>query len=137
MRATLNSEEYRKLHKHTSIIQRLNMIKFADGLKIRSKCGWYEHGEHHGERLLKPRRKGWPPKSKVEMERESNNWTQKISNNIKAFYETLFKKTLQKLMSKNKNSLFDIHIQDFLSFILKKFGFGKSFITGIDILLKK
>ena len=47
------------------------------------------------------------------------------------------KKALQKLMSKNKNSLFDIHIQDFLSFILKKFGFGKNFITGIDILLKK
>ena len=43
------------------------MIKFADGLKIRSKCGWYEHGEHHGERLLKPRRKGWPPKSRPEL----------------------------------------------------------------------
>lgn len=98
MRATLNSEEYRKLHNYTSTIQRLFMIKFADGLKIRSKCGWYEHGEHHGEHLLKPRWKGWPPKSRPELIIKEKVITEpkKISNNIKAFYETLFKKSSSK-----------------------------------------
>ena len=41
----LTSEENRKLYNHYKNILEITYDQIADGIRIRSKCEWYEHGK--------------------------------------------------------------------------------------------
>ena len=47
MKATLNSEENRKVYNHYKNDLDTIYDYIADDIKITSKCEWYEHGEEY------------------------------------------------------------------------------------------
>ena len=70
----------------------------ADGLKIRSKCEWYEHGEKTTKFFfnLEKMRGVQNRVQKLVVEEKEITDPKEISKNIKAFYETLFKQNFSK-----------------------------------------
>ena len=64
----------------------------ADGIRIRSKCIWYEHGEKSTKFFLNLENK-WGVQNRIRRpiaEEEEITDSKEIFNNIKTFYETLF-----------------------------------------------
>ena len=70
----------------------------AEGVRLRSKCDWYEQGEKSTKFFLnleKQRGNQSRIRKLIVNEKERNNETE-ISNHIKLFYETLFQNPSQK-----------------------------------------
>ena len=87
------------LSKYNSIKNELDVIydHITEGMRIRSKCNWYEHGEkskHLFFNLEKQRGSQNTIKKLVVDDKEITNQTL-ISERIREFYETLFKKQKQ------------------------------------------
>ena len=84
------------LSKYNSIKNELDVIydHITEGMRIRSKCNWYEHGEkskHLFFNLEKQRGSQNTIKKLVVDDKEITNQAL-ISERIREFYETLFKK---------------------------------------------
>ena len=87
------------LSKYNSIKNELDVIydHITEGMRIRSKCNWYEHGEkskHLFFNLEKQRGSQNTIKKLVVDDKEITNQAL-ISERIREFYETLFKKQKQ------------------------------------------
>ena len=87
------------LSKYNSIKNELDVIydHITEGMRIRSKCNWYEHGEkskHLFFNLEKQRGSQNTIKKLVVDDKEITNQTL-ISERIREFYETFFKKQKQ------------------------------------------
>ena len=87
------------LSKYNSIKNELDVIydHITEGMRIRSKCNWYEHGEkskHLFFNLEKQRGSQNAIKKLVVDDKEITNQAL-ISERIREFYETLFKKQKQ------------------------------------------
>ena len=94
----LTSEENRKLYNHYKNELETIYDHIADGIKIRSKCEWYEHGEKSTKFFLNLEKKRGVQnriRKLIVEEKEITNHKE-ISKNIKAFYETLFKRNFSK-----------------------------------------
>ena len=70
----------------------------SDGIRIRSKCEWHEHGEKSTKFFLNLEK--WRDVQsrirKLIVEEKEITYLEEISQNIKAFYETLFKRNFSK-----------------------------------------
>ena len=87
------------LSKYNRIKNELDVIydHITEGMRIRSKCNWYEHGEkskHLFFNLEKQRGSQNTIKKLVVDDKEITNQAL-ISERIREFYETLFKKQKQ------------------------------------------
>ena len=87
------------LSKYNSIENELDVIydHITEGMRIRSKCNWYKRGEkskHFFLNLEKQRGSQSTIKKLVVDDKEITNQTL-ISERIREFYETLFKKQKQ------------------------------------------
>ena len=87
------------LSKSNSVKNELDVIydHITEDMRIRSKCNWYEHGEnskHFFFNLEKQRGSQNTIKKLVVDDKEITNQTL-ISERIREFYETLFKKQKQ------------------------------------------
>ena len=94
----LTSEENRKLYNHHKNKLETICDHIADGIKIRSKCEWYEHGEKSAKFFLNLENKRGVQngiRKPIVEEKEITNHKE-ISKNIKAFSETLFKRNFSK-----------------------------------------
>ena len=88
------------LRKYESLKNDLELIydHIAEGVRIRSKCDWYEQGEKSTKFFLnleKQRSNQSRIRKRIVNKKEINNET-KILNEIKVFYEILFQKPSQK-----------------------------------------
>ena len=88
------------LRKYESLKSGLELIydHIAEGVRIRSKCLWYEEGKKSTKFFLnleKQRGNQNRDRKLTGNEKEINNETE-ILNQIKRFYETLFQKHSQK-----------------------------------------
>ena len=94
----LTSEENNKLYNHYKNKLETIYDHIDDGIRIRSKCEWYELGVKSTKFFLNLEKKRSVltriRKLTVE-EKEITNYKE-ISKNIKAFYETLFKQNISK-----------------------------------------
>ena len=93
-------EEGDNLRKYESLKNDLELIydHIAEGVRLRSKCDWYEQGEKSTKFFLnleKQRDNQNRIRKLIVNEKEINNETE-ILNQIKLFYETLFQKPSQK-----------------------------------------
>ena len=94
----LTSEENRKLYNNYKNELETIYDHIADGIKIRSKCEWYEHGEKSTKFFLNLDKKQdvqnriW----KLIVEEKEMADHKETSKNIKTFYETLFKQNFSK-----------------------------------------
>ena len=94
----LTSEENRKLYNHYKSELETIYDHIADDIKIRSKCEWYEHGEKSTKfflNLVKKRGVQSRIRKFIAGEKEITDHKE-LSKNIKAFYETLFKRNFSK-----------------------------------------
>ena len=89
-----NLESSENLRKYESLKNNLELIynHIAEGVRLRSKCEWYEQGEKSTKFFLNLE-KHWGNQNRIwkllANEKERNNETE-ILNQIKPFYETLF-----------------------------------------------
>ena len=91
-----NLESSENLRKYESLKSDLELIydHIAEGVRLRSKCDWYEQGEKSTKFFLnleKQRGNENRIQKLIVNEKEINNETE-ILNQIKVFYETLFQK---------------------------------------------
>ena len=91
-----NLESSENLRKYESLKSDLELIydHFAEGVRLRSKCDWYEQGEKSTKFFLnleKQRGNQNRIRKLIVNEKEINNETE-ILNQIKLFYETFFQK---------------------------------------------
>ena len=91
----LTSEQNRKLYNHYKNKLETIYDHIADGIRIRSKCEWYELGVKFFLNLEKKRSVLTRIRKLTVEEKEITNHKE-ISKNIKAFYETLFKQNISK-----------------------------------------
>ena len=93
-----NIEENRKLYNHYKNELKTIYDHIAEGIKLRSKCEWYEHGEKSTIFFLNfEKKRGVHNRiQKLIVEVKEITDHKKISKNIKAFYETLFKRSFPK-----------------------------------------
>ena len=98
LESNLNSEENRKLYNHYKKDLETIYDYIVDGIKIGSKCEWYEHGEKSRKVFLNLEKKlGVQNRVRKLIVKEKEITDPKeILNNIKAFYETLFKQNSSK-----------------------------------------
>ena len=94
----LTSEKYRKLYNHYKNELETIYDHITNGIKIRSKCEWYEHTEKSTKFFLNlEKKRGVKNRTWKRIVEEKDITDHKeISKNIKAFYETLFKRNLSK-----------------------------------------
>ena len=94
----LTSEENRKLQNHYKNKLEIIYDHISDGIRIRSKCEWYEHGEKSTKFFLnlEKQRDVQSRIRKLIVEEKEITYLEEISQNIKAFYETLFKRNFSK-----------------------------------------
>ena len=94
----LTSEENRKLYNHYKNELEAIYDHIANGIRIRRKCEWYEHGEKSTKFFLNLEKKRsvqtWIRKLIAEEKEITDH--KEISKNIKAFYKTLFKRNFSK-----------------------------------------
>ena len=94
----LTSEENRKLYNHYKNELEAIYDHIANGIRIRRKCEWYEHGEKSTKFFLNLEKKRsvqtWIRKLIAEEKEITDH--KEISKNIKAFYETRFKRNFSK-----------------------------------------
>ena len=91
-----NLESSENLTKYESLKSDLKLIydHFAEGVRLRSKCDWYEQGKKSTKFFLNlEKQQGNQNRIRklIVNEKEINNETE-ILNQIKLFYETLFQK---------------------------------------------
>ena len=94
----LTSEENRKLYNHYKSELETIYDHIADDIKIRSKCEWYDHGEKSTKfflNLVKKRGVQSRIRKFIAGEKEITDHKE-LSKNIKAYYETLFKRNFSK-----------------------------------------
>ena len=73
------------------------MITLPNGIKIKRKCEWYEHGEKSTKFFINLKKKrGVQNRIRKHVVEEKKNDHKEISKNIKAFYETLLKRNFSK-----------------------------------------
>ena len=98
LESNLNSEENRKLYNHYKKDLETIYDYIVDGIKIGSKCEWYVHGEKSRKVFLNLEKKlGVQNRVRKLIVKEKEITDPKeILNNIKAFYETLFKQNSSK-----------------------------------------
>ena len=94
----LTSEEKRKLQNHYKNKLETIYDYMSDGIRIRSKCEWHEHGEKSTKFFLnlEKQRDVQSRIRKLIVEEKEITYLEEISQNIKAFYETLFKRNFSK-----------------------------------------
>ena len=102
-----NLESSENLRKYESLKSDLELIydHIAEGVRLRSKCDWYEQGEKSTKLFLnleKQRGNQNRIRKLIVNEKEINNETE-ILNQIKLFYETLFQKPSQKYSADDIN----------------------------------
>ena len=93
----LSSEENRKLYNHYKNELETIYDHIADGIKIKRKCEWYEHGEKSIKFFINlEKKRGVQNRIRKHVVEEKKNDHKEISKNIKAFYETLLKRNFSK-----------------------------------------
>ena len=102
-----NFESSENLRKYESLKSDLELIydHIAEGVRLRSKCDWYEQGEKSTKFFLnleKQRGDQNRIRKLIVNEKEINNETE-ILNQIKLFYETLFQKPSLKYSTDDTN----------------------------------
>ena len=110
-----NLESSNNLRKYESFKNNLELIydHIAEGVRLRSKCDWYEQGEKSTKFFLnleKQRGNQNRIRKLIANEKEINSETE-ILNQIKLFYETLFQKAFQKYSADDINHFLNtLHI---------------------------
>ena len=109
----LTSEENRKLYNHYKNELETIYDHIADGIGIRSKCEWYEHGEKSTKFFLNFEKKQGSQKQiwKLIIEEKEVTNHKEISKSIKTFQETLYKRNFSKT---------NVEKQRFLNFLSTK-----------------
>ena len=94
----LTSEENKKLYSHYKNELEAIYEHTGDGTNVRSKCEWYEHGEKSVKFFLNLEKKRGVQNQirKLIVEEKEITDHKEISKNIKALYETLFKRNFSK-----------------------------------------
>ena len=94
----LTSEQNRKLYNHYKNKLETIYDHIADGIEIRTKCEWYEHGQKSTKFFLKLQKKRGVQNRirKFIVEEKEMADHKEISKSIKAFYKTLFKRNFSK-----------------------------------------
>ena len=103
----LTPEENRKLYNHYENELETIYDHIADGIKISSKCEWYEHDEKSIKFFLNLEKKRGVQNRirKLIVEEKEITDHKEISRNIKTFYETLFKRNFLKSNVKKQRFL--------------------------------
>ena len=94
----LTSDENRKFYNHYKNKWETIYDHIAEGLKKRSKCEWYKHDEKSTKFFLNLEKKRHVQNGIRKLIAEEKEITdhKEISKNIKAFYETRFKRNFSK-----------------------------------------
>ena len=97
-----------------TIKQRTNKIhdNIAEGVKIRSKCSWYQYGEKSTKLFygLEKKNKLRGTIKKLLDDGKEITTPSEISSTLNKFYEELFHKTIAKSISDIEKFLSDIHL---------------------------
>ena len=104
----ISLDDANNLGKYNSIKNELDAIydHIAKGIRIRSKCEWYEHGEKSTNIFLNLE-KQWGAQNTIKKLIDDTEVTDQtcMLNHIKDFYEGLFKKRYQKTTAEIKDFL--------------------------------
>ena len=93
----MTSEENRKLYNLYKNELETIYDHIANGIRIKSKCEWYDHGENFGNLILK--------KDNLILKKKKYPITEKYPKASKHLMKHFLNETSQKLMSKNNDSL--------------------------------
>ena len=104
----ISLDDANNLGKYNSIKNELDTIydHIAEGIRIRSKCDWYEHGEKSTSFFLNLEKQRGTQNAIKKLIIDDTEVTDQICilNHIKDFYEALFKKREQKSRAEIKKN---------------------------------
>ena len=102
------------LSKYDSVKNELDEIydHIAEGIRIRSKCDWYEHGKKSTKLFLKLEKQRGSQNTIKKLVIDDKEITEQthILEHIREFYETLFKTREEKTKTEMENFFSDVDI---------------------------